>query len=62
MAVAPEALERIYAAKARQRQLRGRLPFHEKIRILVLLQKRADALIRSRGGRGRRIWNVLSQS
>ena len=62
MAIDPRALHQIYAAKERQRKRLAELPFHEKIRILVSLQKRADSIIRSRGGPGRMVWKLPSQS
>lgn len=62
MAIDQRVLEKIYQAKELQRQRMARLPFHEKIRILVTMQKRADAIIRSRGGAGRIVWKLPSQS
>jgi hypothetical protein len=57
-----QALDKIYRAKELQRKGLARLPFHEKIRILVTIQKRADGIIRSRGGTGRIVWKLPSQS
>lgn len=56
------ALEKIYRAKELQRKRLAELPFHEKIRILVMIQKRADGIIRSRNGCGRIVWKLPSQS
>ena len=55
-------LEKIYQAKELQRKRLAQLPFHEKIRILVTIQKRADGIIRSRNGSGRIVWKLPSQS
>jgi hypothetical protein len=57
-----QALEKIYRAKELQRKRLARLPLHEKIRILVTIQKRADGIIRSRTGAGRIVWKLPSQS
>jgi hypothetical protein len=54
--VAPEALEKLYSAKERNRRRLAALPFHEKIDLVVAMQRRADAIIRSRGGAGRTVW------
>jgi hypothetical protein len=61
MPIDPRALEQIYSAKERQRKRLADLPFHEKIRILISLQRRADSIIRSRGGPGRVVWKLPSQ-
>jgi len=55
-------LEKIYRAKELQRKRLAQLPFHEKIRILVMIQKRADGIIRSRNGTGRIVWKLPLQS
>lgn len=62
MRVHPEALEEVYRAKERQRRRLAALPFHEKIQLLVAMQRRADEIIRSRGGRGRPVWKLPSRS
>ena len=62
MRVHPSAMEEIYRAKERQRSRLGALPFHEKIELLVAMQRRADAIIRSRGGKGRPVWKLPSRS
>jgi hypothetical protein len=62
MSIDPKVLQNIHTAKAEQRKKLARLGFHEKIMILVSLQKRADGIIRSRGGAGRRIWKLPSES
>jgi hypothetical protein len=62
MSIDPRALEEIYSAKEQQRRKLAALPFHEKILILVALQKRADGIVRSRGGKGRTVWKLPSQS
>ena len=54
--------EQRYQAKELQRKRLAGLPFHEKIRLLVAMQKRADGIIRSRGGPGRIVWKLPSQS
>ena len=55
-------MDEIYRAKERERRRLAQLPFHEKIRILIVIQRRADAIIRSRGGKGRMVWNIPSPS
>ena len=60
--IEPAALDQIYLAKERQRRRLAQLPFHEKIRILIVIQRRADGIIRSRGGKGRIVWNIPSPS
>ena len=60
MEIDEKALARIYRAKEERRKKLARLPFHEKIRILITMQKRADAIIRSRGGAGRIVWKPPS--
>ena len=55
-------LERIYRAKELRRKKLAGLPFHEKIRLLVKMQERADGIIRSRGGAGRIVWKLPSPS
>jgi hypothetical protein len=45
-------------AKERERQRLARLPMPEKIRLVVMMQKRADAIRRARGLGGREIWNT----
>lgn len=62
MAIDPRAIQAIYQAKEIQRKRLAQLPFHEKIRILVAIQKRADGIIRSRGGTGRIVWKLPSLS
>ena len=62
MAIDQAALEKIHRAKELQRKRLARLPFHEKIRILVTMQERADGIIRSQGGTGRIVWKLPSQS
>jgi hypothetical protein len=62
MRVDPAALEVLYRAKERQRRRLAALPFHQKIEILVAMQRRADEIIRSRGGKGRIVWNRPSKS
>jgi hypothetical protein len=60
--VDPAALEELYRAKERQRRRLAALPFHQKIELLVAMQRRADEIIRSRGGKGRIVWNRPSKS
>ena len=61
VSIDPEVLETIYRNKeARRRQ--PRLPFHEKIEILIAMQKRADGILRSRGQPGRIVWKLPSRS
>jgi hypothetical protein len=62
MTIDPQVLERIYRAKEARRRELARLPFHEKIEILVAMQKRADGILRSRGQAGRIIWKLASRS
>ena len=62
MPIDSQVLQRIHAAKRRQRRRLAELSFHEKILILVSLQQRADSIIRSRGGSGRLVWKLPSQS
>jgi hypothetical protein len=62
MAIDPQSLEALYSAKERQRRRLAALPFHEKILILVALQKRADGILRSQGRPGRRVWKLPSES
>ena len=50
-------IEQIAEAKAEHRRRRAALPFHEKIRILVRLQKRRAPIVRARGGTPR-VWNI----
>jgi len=44
-----EEMQRIITAKARARKERAALPFPEKIRILVQMQKRRAAILKTRG-------------
>ena len=60
--IEPSVMDEIYRAKERERRRLAQLPFHEKIRILIVIQRRADAIIRSRGGKGRMVWNIPSPS
>lgn len=62
MSIDPRVLEKIYAAKESERRRLASIPFHEKILILVSLQKRADSIIRSRSGSGRLVWKLPSKS
>jgi hypothetical protein len=62
MRIDPAALEEIYRAKERQRRRLAALPFHEKIDLVVAMQRRADEIIRSRGGEGRIVWKRPSKS
>lgn len=62
MAVDPRALEQIYLAKEVRRRELARLPFHQKIEMLVAMQKRADGILRSRGHAGRIVWKLPSRS
>jgi len=62
MPIDPQVLQRIYTAKAAKRKKLAQLGFYEKILILVALQKRADGIIRSRGGSGRPVWKLPSAS
>lgn len=62
MAVNPQALEKIYRAKEARRRELARLPFHEKIEMLVAMQQRADGILRSRGQAGRIVWKLPSRS
>jgi hypothetical protein len=62
MATDPRVLEQIYRAKEERRREQARLPFHEKIEILVRMQKRADGILRSRGQAGRIVWKLPSRS
>lgn len=55
----PANLDEALRAKERERLRLARLPMPEKIRLVVMMQKRADAIIRARGGQGREVWNVL---
>ena len=52
----------MYRAKAARRRELARLPFHEKIELLVAMQKRADGILRSRGQAGRIVWKLPSRS
>jgi hypothetical protein len=62
MRIDPAVLEEIYRAKERQRRRLAALPFHEKIDLLVAMQRRADEIIRSQGGEGRIVWKRPSRS
>lgn len=62
MVVSPRTLERIYRSKEVRRRELAQLPFHEKIEILVAIQKRADGILRSRGQTGRMVWKLPSRS
>lgn len=62
MATDRSVLEQLYEAKARERKRLAALPFCEKIKLVVAMQKRADAIIRMRGGRGRTVWKLPSKS
>ncbi len=62
MAIDPQVMEKIYRAKEERRREQARLPFHEKIEILVTIQKRADGILRSRGRPGRIVWKLPSRS
>lgn len=50
--------EQAIKAKERERQRLARLPMPEKIRLVVMMQKRADAIRRACGLEGREIWNT----
>lgn len=45
MAIDPQVLDRIYRAKEERRKELARRPFHEKIEMLVTMQKRAVGAI-----------------
>jgi hypothetical protein len=60
--VDPAVLDDLYRAKERERRRLAALPFHEKIDILIAMQRRADAIIRSQGGQGRIVWKLPSRS
>jgi hypothetical protein len=62
MHIDPAVLQDLYRAKERQRRRLAALPFHEKIELLVAMQRRADSIIRSRGGTGRVVWKQPSRS
>ncbi len=62
MAIDPSVLEQIYRAKELRRKELARRPFHEKIEMLVTMQKRADGILRSRGLPGRIVWKLPSKS
>ena len=62
MTIDPQVLENLYRAKEQRRKELARLPFHEKIEILVAIQKRADGILRSRGKDGRIVWKLPSKS
>lgn len=62
MAIDPQVLEKIYRVKEARRRELARLPFHEKIELLVAMQKRADGILRSRGQAGRIVWKLPSRS
>ena len=54
--VSPE-IDRIFAAKEQRRQALARLPFPEKVRAVIELQKMAATILRARG-KMVRPWNV----
>jgi len=54
--VSPE-VARIFAAKEQRRQALARLPFAEKVRAVIELQKMAATILRARG-KMVRPWNV----
>jgi hypothetical protein len=58
MRLDPQAVNDIYEAKKRERARLAQLPMVEKIKLVVAMQKRADALIRARGGPGREVWKI----
>jgi hypothetical protein len=62
MRLDPQAVDEVFRAKERERQRLARLPMYEKIKLVVLMQKRADGLIRARGGKGREVWKLPSLS
>ena len=62
MPIDPQVLEKIYRAKEDRRRDLARLPFHEKIALLVTMQKRADGILRSTGRPGRIVWKLPSRS
>jgi len=49
-------VERLFAAKERRRQHLAALPFPEKIRLVVRLQRMAAPILRARG-RAVRVWS-----
>ena len=53
-----EALtEKLYAAKRAHRKRLAALPIHEKIKILVRLQKMAEPLVKAQGKQVR-VWEI----
>lgn len=58
MTVDPRVLEKLFQPKQLHRKKLAALPFHEKLRILVTMQRRDDSIIRSRGGAGRMVWKL----
>ena len=50
-------IDRIFAAKEQRRQALARLPFPEKVRAVIELQKMAATILRARG-KEVRPWNV----
>ncbi len=54
-------IEQIAQAKAEHRKLRAKLPFPEKIRILVQLQERRAPILRARGLTPR-IWQISDEN
>ena len=52
-----KTIEEIAAAKAERQRERAKLPFPEKIRILVRLQRRRAPIVRARGGNPR-VWRI----
>jgi hypothetical protein len=54
--MAPEIL-RLFAAKEARRQRLARLPYAEKVKLVVQLQKMAAPLLRQRG-RQVRVWRL----
>jgi hypothetical protein len=62
MAIDSQVLDKIYRAKEERRRELARRPFHEKIEMLVTMQRRADGILRSRGLPGRVVWKLPSGS
>jgi hypothetical protein len=52
-----QLIEDIVSAKAEERRRRAQLPFMEKIRAVVRMQRRQDLIYRLRG-KSYRIWDI----
>jgi hypothetical protein len=52
-------IAKIFAAKEQRRQMLARLPFPEKVRAVIQLQKMASVILRARG-KSVRPWSVAT--